>query len=65
LLTGSIADEVLVYRTYKGSNTSSVAKDYDVMIKTSADCAYDWAISEDLSMATNANVNLDMERGFS
>ena len=62
LLTGSIADEVLVYRTYKGSNTPSVAKEYDVMIKTSADCAYDWAVTEDLSMATNANVNLDMER---
>ncbi|MBT5255440.1 MAG: hypothetical protein HOL72_06725, partial [Euryarchaeota archaeon] len=62
LLTGSIADEVLVYRTYKGSSTPSVAKDYDVMIKTSADCAYDWAVTEDLSMATNANVNLDMER---
>lgn len=62
LLTGVIADEVLVYRTYKGSNTPSVAKDYDVMIKTSADCAYDWAVSEDVSMATNANVVLDMER---
>ncbi|MBT5254486.1 MAG: type IV pilin, partial [Euryarchaeota archaeon] len=62
LLTGSIADEVLVYRTYKGSSTPSVAKDYDVMIKTSADCAYDWAVTEDLSMATNANLNLDMER---
>ncbi len=62
LLTGSIADEVLVYRTYKGSSTPSVAKAYDVMIKTSADCAYDWAVTEDLSMATNANLNLDMER---
>ena len=62
LLSGSIADEVLVYRTYRGSNTPSVAKVYDVMIKTSADCAYDWAVTEDLSMATNANLNLDMER---
>jgi FlaG/FlaF family flagellin (archaellin) len=62
LLTGSIADEVLVYRTYKGSSTPSVAKDYDVMIKTSADCASDWAVTEGLSMATNANLNLDMER---
>ena len=62
LLTGVIADEVLVYRTYKGSNAPSVAKDYDVMVKTSADCAYDWAVSEDVSMATNVNINLDMER---
>ena len=62
LLTGVIADEVLVYRTYKGSNTPSVAKDYDVMIKTSADCAYDWAVSEDVSMATNVNLGIDMAR---
>ena len=62
LLTGVIADEVLVYRTYKGSNTPSVAKDYDVMVKTSADCAYDWAVSEDVSMAANVNLVLDMER---
>ena len=62
LLTGVIADEVLVYRTYKGSNTPSVAKDYDVMVKTSADCAYDWAISEDVSMAANVNLVIDMER---
>lgn len=62
LLTGVIADEVLVYRTYKGSNTPSVAKDYDIMVKTSADCAYDWAVSEGVSMSTNVNLNIDMER---
>tara|TARA_B110000444_G_scaffold261492_1_gene314159 strand:- start:19257 stop:32756 length:13500 start_codon:yes stop_codon:yes gene_type:complete len=62
LLDGSIADEVLVYRSYKGSNTPSVAKNYDVMIKTEADCAYDWATATDLSLATNIAINLDMAR---
>ncbi len=62
LLTGSIADEVLVYRSYKGSNTPSVAKNYDVMIKTQADCEYDWATATDLSLATNVEIDLDMAR---
>ena len=62
LLTGAIADEVLVYRSYKGSNTPSAAKNYDVMIKTEADCEYDWATTEDVSLATNVNLNMDMAR---
>ena len=62
LADGSIDDEVLVYRSYKGSNTPSVAKNYDVMIKTEADCAYDWAVATDLSLATNIAINLDMAR---
>ena len=62
LSTGAIADEVLVYRSYKGSNTPSLAKNYDVMIKTEADCAYDWATQVDVSLATNVNLNLDMAR---
>ena len=62
LLSGAIADEVLVYRSYKGSNTPSVAKNYDVMIKTEADCEYDWATATDLSLATNIAINLDMAR---
>jgi FlaG/FlaF family flagellin (archaellin) len=62
LATGAISDEVLVYRSYKGSNTPSVAKNYDVMIKTEADCAYDWATTNDVSLATNVNLNLDMAR---
>ncbi len=62
LLTGSISDEVLVYRSYKGSNTPSVAKNYDVMIKTEADCEYDWATATDLSLATNVEIDLDMAR---
>ena len=62
LLTGSISDEVLVYRSYKGSNTPSVAKNYDVMIKTEADCEFDWATATDLSLATNIEIDLDMAR---
>ena len=62
LADGSITDEVLVYRSYKGSNTPSLAKNYDVMIKTQADCAYDWAVATDLSLATNIAINLDMAR---
>jgi hypothetical protein len=53
LMTGSLNDEVLVYRSYKGSATPSVAKNYDIMIKTPADCEYDWATIDDVSMATN------------
>jgi hypothetical protein len=62
LLSGSISDEVLVYRSYKGSATPSVAKNYDVMIKTEADCEFDWATSTNLSLATNVAINLDMAR---
>ena len=62
LSDGAIADEVLVYRSFKGSNTPSVAKNYDVMIKTEADCAYDWATATDLSLATNVAINLNMAR---
>jgi len=62
LSSGAISDEVLVYRSYKGSNTPSLAKNYDVMIKTEADCAFDWATSLDVSLATNVNLNLDMAR---
>ena len=62
LADGSIADEVLVYRSYKGNNTPSVAKNYDVMIKTEANCDYDWATVSNLSLATNLAINLDMAR---
>ena len=62
LSSGAISDEVLVYRSYKGSNTPSVAKNYDVMIKTEADCAYDWATTDNVSLATNVNLNMDMAR---
>mgnify|MGYP002853332555 FL=1 len=53
LQTGVIDDEVLVYRSYKGSNTASDAKNYDVMIKTKAACNHDWALVENISLATN------------
>ena len=62
LETGSISDEVLVYRTYKGSTTAGAAKDYDVMIKTQADCAYDWATVDAVSMATNQQLTVDIKR---
>ena len=53
LMTGTLNDEVLVYRSYKGVATASEAKNYNIMLKTPADCAYDWATIEDVSMATN------------
>ncbi|MCH1589081.1 MAG: right-handed parallel beta-helix repeat-containing protein, partial [Flavobacteriales bacterium] len=53
LATGELDNEVLVYRSYKGSTTPSDAKEYDLMVKTSADCAQDWAIVEDISIARN------------
>jgi len=62
LETGSISDEVLVYRTYKGTTTAGPAKDYDVMIKTKADCAYDWATVDAVSMATNQELTVDIKR---
>ena len=62
LLTGEINDEVLVYRSFKGTNSPSVAKNYDVLIKTEADCEYDWETATDLSLATNVAITLDMAR---
>jgi len=62
LLTGEINDEVLVYRSLKGTTTPSVAKNYDVLIKTEADCEYDWETATDLSLATNVAITLDMAR---
>ena len=62
LADGSIDDEVLVYRSYKGSSTPSAAKNYDVMIKTAADCDYDWETVSNLSLATNVAINLNMAR---
>jgi len=62
LADGNIANQVLVYRSFKGSNTASAAKNYDVMIKTDADCEYDWATSSNLSLETNIAISLNMER---
>lgn len=53
LADGTLSDEVLVYQSYKGSTTATGQKNYDLMIKTPADCAYDWAVVEDISIATN------------
>ena len=53
LADGELDDEVLVYRSYKGSTTPSAAKEYNLMVKTDAECAMDWAVVEDISMATN------------
>ena len=57
LTGGSLSDEVLVYQSYKGSATASGQKNYDLMVKTVADCAYDWATVDDISMATNVVFN--------
>ena len=53
LADGTLTSEVLVYQSYKGSTTATGQKNYDLMIKTPAACAYDWATVEDISMATN------------
>ena len=53
LADGTLTSEVLVYQSYKGSTTATGQKNYDLMIKTPASCAYDWATVEDISMATN------------
>ena len=53
LADGTLSSEVLVYQSYKGSTTATGQKNYDMMIKTPAACAYDWATVEDISMATN------------
>ena len=42
-----------MYQSYKGSTTATGQKNYDLMVKTAADCAFDWATVEDISMATN------------
>ena len=36
LMTGTLSDEVLVYRSYKGVATASEAKNYNIMLKTSS-----------------------------
>ena len=53
LADGTLSSEVLVYQSYKGSTTATGQKNYDLMVKTAADCAFDWATVEDISMATN------------
>ncbi|MFZ8906721.1 MAG: Ig-like domain-containing protein, partial [Poseidonia sp.] len=53
LADGTLTSEVLVYQSYKGSTTATGQKNYDLMIKTPAACAYDWATVEDISLATN------------
>ena len=53
LADGTLSSEVLVYQSYKGSTTATGQKNYDLMVKTPAACAYDWATVEDISMATN------------
>jgi hypothetical protein len=53
LADGTLDSEVLVYQSYKGSTTASGQKNYDLMVKTEADCAFDWATVENISMATN------------
>ena len=53
LSSGSLYDEVLVYRSYKGTTTPSGATDYNVMVMTDADCEIDWTVVEDVSLANN------------
>jgi len=53
LADGVLTDEVLVYQSYKGTTTASGQKNYDLMVKTQAACAYDWATVDDISMSTN------------
>jgi FlaG/FlaF family flagellin (archaellin) len=53
LADGYLDSEVLVYQSYKGSATATGQKNYDLMVKTEADCAYDWATIDDISLATN------------
>ena len=53
LAQGLLTDEVLVYQSYKGTTTASGQKNYDLMVKTEAACAYDWATVDDISMSTN------------
>ncbi|MDA0925053.1 MAG: type IV pilin, partial [archaeon] len=50
---GVLTDEVLVYQSYKGTTTASGQKNYDLMVKTQAACAFDWATVDDISMSTN------------
>jgi hypothetical protein len=63
LTDGTLTSEVLVYQSYKGSTTASGQKNYDLMIKTEADCDYDWATVEDISMATNVVFDDDYVAG--
>jgi hypothetical protein len=53
LNSGSLYDEVLVYRSYKGTTTPSGATDYNVMVMTNADCEIDWTVVPDVSLANN------------
>ena len=51
----SVRNHVLIYQSYVGSITASDAKQYDVRVKVSAECAQDWADINGISMA-EANV---------
>lgn len=63
LPAGVLADEVLTYRTFLGSNVPSAAKEYDVMIKhTNDDCAVDWATETGVNMSDNVILNMDIKR---
>ena len=58
----SLQNHLLIYRSYVGSNTPTDAKEYDVSVKVDAVCEEDWATVEDVSMATNVNLPIDIKR---
>jgi len=58
----SLQNHLLIYRSYVGSNTPTDAKEYDISVKVDAVCEEDWATVEDVSMATNVNLPIDIKR---
>lgn len=58
----SLQNHLLIYRSYVGSNTPTDAKEYDISVKVEAVCEEDWATVEDVSMATNVNLPIDIKR---
>lgn len=63
LPSGVLADEVLTYRTFLGSNVPSAAKEYNVMIKhNNDDCAVDWATETGVNMSDNVELEMDIKR---
>ena len=60
---GVLTDEVLIYRSFLGSNSPSDGKVYDVTVKHSATCGgADWAVYEDVDMSGNQDISIDILR---
>jgi flagellin-like protein len=57
-----LANHLLIYRSYVGSNNPSPAKTYDISVKVDADCAEDWRTITSVDMSTNVAESMNILR---